>query len=134
MENSINAILNRLLDIEHLNVMYRIGFLKKQPNKPSFDDVCDSVKALNELSLGASEAERNTFITIAALLWEYSSYDYPNLKDYILDQYNRFIEEKPLKYNPNMEYIEQYNYKNLAKLFTNIIEDLTSNRSNKFND
>jgi len=49
--------------------------------------------------------------------------DYPIMKSYILEQYNRFIKNETLLFNPNMEYIEQYNYKNITRQFINIIEN-----------
>jgi hypothetical protein len=77
------------LSIEHLTVAYKLGFSKKQPKKPSFDDVCEAVKALNQLSLKTSEKDRNMFIAIAALLWEHTSGEYHNLRDVLIHLLSR---------------------------------------------
>jgi len=84
MANIFHAILDRLLHIEHSTIAYNLGFSKEQPEKPSFDDVCDAVKALNQLSLEKSEENKNIFITIAALLWEYAVSEYPRLRDILI--------------------------------------------------
>ena len=58
------------------------------------------------------------------IVWEEANHeiDYPKMKAYILDQYNRYINNEPLNFNPNMEYIEQYNYKNITQKIIDIIE------------
>lgn len=48
--------------------------------------------------------------------------DFRKLKEYIEKQYTHFMNDEPLEYHPNLEYIEQYNWKNLALKFANIIE------------
>ncbi|MCL2717279.1 MAG: glycosyltransferase [Lachnospiraceae bacterium] len=48
--------------------------------------------------------------------------DFINLKKYILKQYTLFENGEPLEYQPRLEYIEQFNWKNLALKFADIIE------------
>jgi len=55
--------------------------------------------------------------------------DFINLKEYILMQYTLFINDKKLKYEPNLGYIEQYNWKNLVIKFAKLIE--SNERMNK---
>ena len=57
------------------------------------------------------------------IVWEEANdeTDYPLLKEFILDQYNRFIRNEPVCIDPNREYIEQYSYVNLTKEFVDII-------------
>lgn len=43
--------------------------------------------------------------------------DHAILKEYILNQYNCYIQHKPLDFHPNQAYIERYNYKNIANEF-----------------
>ena len=50
--------------------------------------------------------------------------DYPILKNYIYNQYVRYKEGIPLLFEPNLEYIEKFNYKNLINNFINIINNL----------
>jgi len=59
------------------------------------------------------------------VVWEEANdaIDYPILKSYILEQYNRFMNNETLLFNPNMEYIEQYNYTNITRQFINLIEN-----------
>ena len=59
------------------------------------------------------------------VVWEEANNesDYPLLKTYILDQYERFMRNEPLMFEPNMEYIEQYNYKNITQQFIDLIEN-----------
>jgi len=59
------------------------------------------------------------------IVWEEANdkVDYPVLKGYIVEQYERFINNKPPRFEPNMEYIEQYNYENIAQQFIDLIEN-----------
>ena len=77
-------VIEKLLHIDLMTIAHRLGFSNTLPNKLSFDDVCEAIKSLNQLSLMESEADRNAFITIAALLWEYAHSDYPNLRDILI--------------------------------------------------
>ena len=58
------------------------------------------------------------------VVWEEANdkNDYPILKSYILEQYEHFIKNEPLLFDPNMDYIEQFNYKNIAQQFIDLIE------------
>ena len=60
------------------------------------------------------------------VVWEQANdeLDYPVLKNYIYEQYQRYKEGLPLSFNPNNDYIEQFNYKNIAANFINIIEEV----------
>lgn len=61
----------------------------------------------------------------AGIVWEEanSDADYPLLKSYILAQYNRFVRNEPLSYEPNCEYIDQFNHKNITKQLLDLIEN-----------
>jgi glycosyltransferase involved in cell wall biosynthesis len=41
--------------------------------------------------------------------------DFSLVKQYVVEQYNQFIDGAQSKHKPNQEYIEQYNYQNLTK-------------------
>jgi hypothetical protein len=49
--------------------------------------------------------------------YEMAEDNYSEMKDYILNLYNG-----TLKFNPNIEEIEQYNYKNIAKQILEALE------------
>ena len=59
------------------------------------------------------------------ITWEQANdeKDYPAIKEYILKQYERYINNLPLIFEPNMQYIEQFNYNNITKEFIKIIEE-----------
>ena len=59
------------------------------------------------------------------VVWEEANndVDYPILKSYILEQYERFVKGKQLLFKPNREYIEQYNYKFITQQYINLIEE-----------
>ena len=59
------------------------------------------------------------------VVWEEANdvMDYPILKKYIHDQYQKYKKGLPLSFNPNNAYIEQFNYKNIAAKFINIIKE-----------
>jgi len=59
------------------------------------------------------------------IVWEEANdeVDYPLLKSYILEQYSRFVNNETLSFNPNMEYIEQYNYESITRQFINLVEN-----------
>ena len=63
------------------------------------------------------------------VIWEEANdeVDYPILKSYILEQYQSFMNSQPPLFEPNLEYIEQYNYKNIAQQFIDIIEKQSTN-------
>ena len=82
-------IARKLLSLEHRTIAKRLGFSEIKPGQLSYDDVCDAVKSLNLLSLEKNESDRNTFVTIAALLWEYAGADYPNLRDVLIHLLSR---------------------------------------------
>lgn len=67
------------------------------------------------------------------VVWEEANgdADYPVLKSYILEQYERFIRGEPLLFEPNREYIEQYNYKNITQQYIDLIEEHFSKRDKK---
>ena len=46
--------------------------------------------------------------------------DYALLKNYILKQYNHFINNESLDFYPNQEFIQKFNYKNIAQEFINL--------------
>ena len=50
--------------------------------------------------------------------------DFPRLKDFLLAHYRAFITGKSLEFSPDREYIEQFNWKNLAMKFADIIEGI----------
>lgn len=58
-------------------------------------------------------------------VWEEATgeQDYPALKAYILEQYERFINGEPLLLEPNREYIEQYDYKYITQQYIDLIEE-----------
>jgi len=62
-------------------------------------------KMINEANIGFCYEESN------------DENDYYMLKDYILNQYNRFIGNKELVFEPNEGYIDKFNYKNIADQF-----------------
>jgi len=59
------------------------------------------------------------------VVWEEANNDsyYPILKSYILEQYERFTRGEQLLFEPNREYIEQFNYKNITQQYINLIEE-----------
>jgi len=78
MPDKINAILKKLLTIDLSVTAIRAGFINREAKKVNFEDVCEAISALNDLSLaeddGTKKAQdaRNLFIAIAALLWEHA--------------------------------------------------------------
>lgn len=46
--------------------------------------------------------------------------DYTLLKNYVLKQYNLFINNESPEFHPNQEFIQKYNYKNIAQEFINL--------------
>lgn len=82
-------VLDKLLCVERMTIVHKLGFSDVQPKKLSFDDVCEAIQMLNQISLGESEDDRNKFITIAALLWEYAHIDYPCLRDILIQLLSR---------------------------------------------
>jgi len=58
------------------------------------------------------------------IVWEQANdeNDYPKLKAYILEQYERYFNNLPILFNPNMEYIKQFDYKNITQKFIEIIQ------------
>lgn len=48
--------------------------------------------------------------------------DYLNLKGYILKQYTRYLHQLPIEHNPNMEYIQQFDYENITQQFIDLFE------------
>ena len=89
MVGCFDDILNRLLAAEHSAIAYKLGFSNAAQEALPFDDVCEAIKALNQLSLEKSENSRNMFITVAALLWEYASENYPNLRAVLIQLLSR---------------------------------------------
>ena len=41
--------------------------------------------------------------------------DFSFVKQYVVEQYNQFIDGAQPKHKPNHDYVEQYNYQNLTK-------------------
>ena len=58
------------------------------------------------------------------VVWEQANneLDYPIVKKYIHEQYKRFINGLSMEFNPNISYIEQYDYSNITSMFIKIIE------------
>ena len=46
------------------------------------------------------------------------------LSDYIIKQYNHFINREPIEYNPNIAEVQKYDYKNISKKYLKLIEDM----------
>ena len=71
---------------------------------------CELTQVINECNLGFA--------------FEYSQQEkhYPMLKDYILDQYNAFVETGSVAYSPNREEVEKYDYRNMVKKVVEVIE------------
>jgi hypothetical protein len=65
---------------------------------------------INEANIGVCYEEANDEI------------DYHLLKKYISEKYYEFINMGSLKFNPNDEYIEKFNYKNIAKQFIKLFD------------
>jgi len=76
-------------------------------------------------NLANSQIKEMMIMANNGIVWEEANdkVDYPVLKGYIIEQYERFINNKPLRFEPNMEYIERFNYKNIAQQFIDLIED-----------
>jgi len=48
--------------------------------------------------------------------------DFLRLRDYILMQYNRWKSGEPLEYSPDINYVEEFNYKNITQKYADLIE------------
>lgn len=59
----------------------------------------------------------------SGIVWEQANneIDYPKMKDYILKQYKRYEAGLSLDFTPNLEYINQFKYDNIANKFIEII-------------
>ena len=75
-------------------------------------------------NLAYSETKEMIEKARCGIVWEEanSDADYVILKGYILKQYELYINNQSLAYNPNEEYIEQFNYKNIAQQFIDLVE------------
>jgi len=67
------------------------------------------------------------------IVWEEPTdrQDYPALKSYILMQYERFIRGEPPLFEPNLEYIEKYNHKNITQQHIDLVEKHYANADAK---
>jgi hypothetical protein len=127
MPSCFYNVLDRLLGIELSTIACRLGFSDKQPDKPSFDDVCEAVKALNQLSLCGTEDDRNMFITIAALLWEYAHDEYPNLRDVLIHLLSR-IGYAPSSIILDPSYADDNKYEPLRSFISQIATTLNQRK------
>lgn len=78
-------ILNRLLQIEHINVAYKLGFTTETP--PVLDEslAIESIGLIDSLSRMDDEKARKKVVTIAALLWTYKHSEWTEgLKDILI--------------------------------------------------
>ncbi|GHV31440.1 hypothetical protein FACS1894167_13810 [Synergistales bacterium] len=127
MPNGFNDVLDRLLGIELSTIAHRLGFSNKNPDRPCFDDICEAVKALNQLSLCSTEDDRNMFITIAALLWEYAHDEYPNLRDVLIHLLSR-IGYAPSSIILAPSYADDNKYEPLHSLISQIATTLNQRK------
>jgi len=127
MIKGFNDILDKLLRVERETIVRKLGFSDKEPNKLSFDDVCEAIKLLNQLSLGESEADRNMFITIAALLWEYAHVEYPNLRDILIQLLSR-IGYAPSSIILDPNYHKENKYEPLHSLIAQVTTAINQKR------
>lgn len=78
-------ILNRLLEIEHAHVAYRLGFTSEAPPIIDKSLAIESIGIIDYLSRIDNEKSRKEVVTIAALLWTYKNQEWiEGLKDILI--------------------------------------------------
>ena len=84
MIENAKAVMNTLLKVDLYNSAYNLDFIKRPKYTLTYNDVCEAIQILNELSLYKDEESKNLFIGIAALLWEHSNTKFYGLRDVLI--------------------------------------------------
>lgn len=84
MDVRTEGILNKLLTVDLCKSASTLNLIENHEIGLDHDDVGEAIQVLNYLSVFDDENSKNSFITIAALLWEHGSKEYKGLRDTLI--------------------------------------------------